>query len=232
VIVRRNRAAYPASGSRAISVHDDLMVVYPQEKGLRADYYDSEGHVIRYSIQTPDGSRAVFMSDVQAGSPRYRLTYTLSDGKLNGRFEVAPPDAPDAFRPYLSWTSHRAAKREAKTDTPARNYEGVVDRLRKLGFRVDAVSEISPPFFTASGRLVSIEGSDLQIFEYPDEDAALVEAGRVACNGHAVGTEMVAWVAAPHFFRKGKLLAVYLGSNKQVLGTLREVFGPQFAGES
>ena len=30
------------------------------------------------------------------------------DGVLAGRFEVAPPDKPESFGPYLAWTSRRA----------------------------------------------------------------------------------------------------------------------------
>jgi hypothetical protein len=46
----------------------------------------------------------------KAGEPRYRLTYRrgASAGTLDGSFEVAPPDKPDAFAPYLSWRAKKA----------------------------------------------------------------------------------------------------------------------------
>ncbi len=52
VLVRRNRAT--ASGS----LHEDLMIVY-REDGLRAVYFDNEGHVIRYRVSQPSPARCV-----------------------------------------------------------------------------------------------------------------------------------------------------------------------------
>src|SRR5437899_2779080 len=58
IIVRRSFAKYPQTGSR----HDDLLIVYRDAPDAppRAIYFDSEGHVIRYSIATPTEHAAVF----------------------------------------------------------------------------------------------------------------------------------------------------------------------------
>jgi hypothetical protein len=103
VIVRTSFAQYP--GSR----HDDLMVIYGAAGGVRADYYDSEGHVIRYAVTSPASGHAVFVSDPMPGALRFRLTYRMqSADTLKGEFDIAPPNAPDTFKPYLSWESRRA----------------------------------------------------------------------------------------------------------------------------
>ena len=110
VIVRRNFAEYPASDSRPASRHDDLMVIHAEADGaVRADYYDSEGHVIRYLVTVPRAGAAVFLGEAVAGQPRFRLTYDLAeDGALKGEFAIATPNAPEAFQPYLSWSSRRS----------------------------------------------------------------------------------------------------------------------------
>jgi hypothetical protein len=110
VIVRTSFADYPAAGDKPASRHDDLMVIYAAPGGgTRADYYDSEGHVIRYVVQSPAPGQAVFLSDAAAGGgPRFRLAYTLAaPGVLKGEFAIAPPGAPEAFKPYLTWESHK-----------------------------------------------------------------------------------------------------------------------------
>jgi hypothetical protein len=109
VIVRTNYAEYPAASGKPASRHDDLMVLYATEIGeLRADYYDSEGHVIRYVGTTPAAGELVLVGQISAGAPRFRLTFRLgADGVLGGRFEVAPPGKPDSFGPYLAWTARR-----------------------------------------------------------------------------------------------------------------------------
>lgn len=109
VIVRTNYADYPATKDKPASRHDDLMVLYSNASGeLRADYYDSEGHVIRYVGTTPAVGELTLVSEIESGAPRFRLSYKLgSDGLLAGRFEIAPPGKPDSFGPYLAWTARQ-----------------------------------------------------------------------------------------------------------------------------
>ena len=110
VIVRTSFAEYPASGGAPVSRHDDLMVIFAApEGGIRADYYDNEGHVVRYAVQVPAPGRAVFLSDPVFGQPSFRLSYALgSGGVLEGEFAISPPGAPEAFKPYLTWKSRKA----------------------------------------------------------------------------------------------------------------------------
>ncbi len=112
VIVRTSYAEYPASGTRPASRHDDLLIAYVAASGgVRADYYDSEGHVIRYAVESPAPGEAVLLSDVVTGEPRYRLRYTLHpDGLLEGEFAIAPPGKPEAFAPYLRWQSRKSSR--------------------------------------------------------------------------------------------------------------------------
>jgi hypothetical protein len=109
VIVRTSYADYPAAGDKPASRHDDLMVIYAAPGGgARADYYDSEGHVIRYAVQSPAPGQAIFLSDAAGGGPRFRLGYTLTaPDVLKGEFAIAPPGTPEAFKPYLTWESHK-----------------------------------------------------------------------------------------------------------------------------
>jgi hypothetical protein len=102
IIVRRNQAAYD-SGDR----HEDLMVIYLDAPGdaPRAIYFDTEGHVIRYSLAFPAPNSVTFLSDEHQPGPRYRLSYRLNGGTLDGKFEVAQPGA--EFKTYLSWTSKK-----------------------------------------------------------------------------------------------------------------------------
>ena len=89
ILVRRNRAEYAATKDRAAFVHEDLMVIYPDAK--RAVYFDSEGHVIHYTIEA-DGKSAVMVSEPDASAPRYRLSYRSAGAdSLSILFEVAPP---------------------------------------------------------------------------------------------------------------------------------------------
>lgn len=107
VIVRTNYSNTPASDGRPASRHDDLMVIYVDASLIKAEYFDSEGHVIRYVAEARAGHVA-FLSEAKPAEPRYRLTYTQGSAvTLNGTFEVAPPGKPEAFAPFLSWTARK-----------------------------------------------------------------------------------------------------------------------------
>lgn len=113
VLLRTSYAAYPASAAAPPSRHDDLMVIYAAEDGaIRADYYDNEGHVIRYTVRVSRPGQASFVSEIARAAPRYRLSYMLNpDGVLHGEFEIAPPGKPEAFARYLAWDSRKAPSR-------------------------------------------------------------------------------------------------------------------------
>lgn len=108
VVVRRNHADYPAANGRPASTHDDLLVIYREGTPAvtRAIYFDNEGHVIRYAVESGSPDAVTFVSEVAAGTPRFRLSYAkLADGRLSGKFEIAPPGKPEEFKPYLEWTA-------------------------------------------------------------------------------------------------------------------------------
>jgi len=108
VLVRKNRADYPATKDRPAYHHEDLMVIYPEGSTARAVYFDNEGHVIHYATEFPGEGTVVFVSDARSAEPRFRLTYTkLGPDKAGIRFEIAPPGKPAAFARYIEATAHR-----------------------------------------------------------------------------------------------------------------------------
>jgi hypothetical protein len=108
VIVRTNEARYAATTIRPASRHDDLLVIYGDNGALKAEYFDSEAHVIRYLVEVRQPNVVVFVSDPGPGEPGYRLTYTAAaDGVLTGSFEIAPPGSTRSFKPYLSWKARK-----------------------------------------------------------------------------------------------------------------------------
>jgi hypothetical protein len=114
VLVRKNRADYPATKDRLAFSHTDLMIVYrePGAIKLRAIYFDSEGHVIHYTVDpSADGDAVQFLSDASNTNPRYRLTYTKTGADAVGiQFEIAVPGKPDSFSTYIQATARRKSR--------------------------------------------------------------------------------------------------------------------------
>jgi hypothetical protein len=106
VLVRKSISAYKASAKAAKTRHEDLMVVYEENNHWRADYWDSERHVIHYSITMGEGT-ATFLSDKSATSPTYRLVYKrMVKGALSVEFAIAPPGSQE-FKTYVSGICQR-----------------------------------------------------------------------------------------------------------------------------
>ncbi len=110
VLLRDNRAEYAAAEpGKPNVVHSDLMVIYPDGGGFRADYFDSEGHVIHYAVSFPEpGKAVVFETDPGGKGPRFRLVYGAApDGSLTVDFLIAPPGG--EFKSYVKGALKRAA---------------------------------------------------------------------------------------------------------------------------
>jgi hypothetical protein len=91
ILVRNSHSEYPATADRPAMKHDDFMVVYSNGSGIpdRAMYWDNEGHVIEYVLNTTDSS-AVFQSAKLGNGPVFRLSYIrLAEDRANVRFEMS-----------------------------------------------------------------------------------------------------------------------------------------------
>lgn len=114
VLVRKHHADVPADKDRPVVKHDDLMVIYRAEAGnkIRAIYFDSEDHVINYTVTWSDDKRTLtFLSDEQPSAPRFRLSHVREkDDSLRIKFEIAPPGKPQEFSTYVEGTARKVKK--------------------------------------------------------------------------------------------------------------------------
>ena len=114
---------------------------------------------------------------------------------------------------------------------PATDYASLIDDLRTAGVGVEPEGKVDQPFFSVEGRMIKIGGEDVQVFQYSHAAAADAQAALVSPDGSAVGTSKLHWVGSPHFYKKGKLLVLYVGDDDRVLKTLDAMLGRQFAGK-
>ena len=105
-----------------------------------------------------------------------------------------------------------------------------VDTVRAAGANVEPAGPITQPFFTPEGHILQVNGADVQVFEYENEEAMESEASQVAPDGGSTSTSMITWMDTPHFYKAGRIIVLYVGSDATILGLLEQVLGPQFAG--
>jgi hypothetical protein len=110
ILVRKNRADYPATKDKPAYSHTDLMVIYREgDDSLKAIYFDNEGHVIHYAVSfSTDRNTLTFLSDPSPSSPRFRFIYSkATPDKLKLEFDIAQPGKPEAFSKYIEGSAHR-----------------------------------------------------------------------------------------------------------------------------
>ena len=126
---------------------------------------------------------------------------------------------PDRIQPQPS-------TRGAVTDYPS-----LIKSLRAAGAGATATGDVEQPFLSIKGMMVKVHGEDVQVFQYPSAAEMEAQATPISRDGMAVGTRKIFWVGAPHFFKQGRLLVLYVGDNDKVLKALEAALGRQFAGQ-
>lgn len=109
IMVRKSHTEFPATAARPATIHDDLMVIYPDYTGVpsKAIYWDNEYHTIEYAISFTEKA-VVFTSPASKQMPRFRLSYETIDAvTVNVKFEMASPQSPDEFKMYLEGKSRK-----------------------------------------------------------------------------------------------------------------------------
>ena len=111
------------------------------------------------------------------------------------------------------------------------NKAALTEALRASGAKVETGDLIEQPFFSVKGQIFQINGADVQVFEYESVEAAEAEAELVSESGSTIGTSMVSWMAAPHFYKSGRVIVIYVGDDASVVSLLQGALGDQFAGQ-
>src|SRR5215210_3677405 len=112
----------------------------------------------------------------------------------------------------------------------AEDEASLVAALQAAGATVETGEPITQPFFSPEGNSIKVNGADVQVFEYESAEAMENEAAQVAPDGGSIGTSMVSWMDTPHFYKAGRIIVLYVGSDEMVLDLLEKEMGPQFAG--
>jgi hypothetical protein len=103
--------------------------------------------------------------------------------------------------------------------------------LEAGGATVETGESVLQPFFTPEGIILKVNGADVQVFEYESPEEMENEASQVSSDGGSIGTSLVAWLDAPHFYKAGRIIVLYVGSDAAVLDLLEGAIEPQFAGQ-
>lgn len=146
------------------------------------------------------------------------ITITLATAGISCASPQPPATEPAAPPPVVSHGG------------PVTDYVSLFDNLRAAGASVTPAGEVSQPFFSVTGNAITVDGGNVQVFEYADNEEADAQAALVSPDGSSIGTTMASWIAPPHFYQAGKIIVLYVGDDTTLINVLESVMGPQFAG--
>jgi hypothetical protein len=95
--------------------------------------------------------------------------------------------------------------------------------------RAGAMPASAYPFFSVNAKRIVLNGADVQVFEYSGAARADSDAARVAPTGTPVGQSQSAWMDTPNFYKRDRLIVLYVGHSGDVMKLLESVLGPPFA---
>jgi hypothetical protein len=114
-------------------------------------------------------------------------------------------------------------------DQRAMDRTRLISMLRAAGVPVERRGSAEQPFLPVNGVMLKVHGEDVQVFQFRDAAAADQQADAVSPDGSTVGTAKIHWIGSPHFYKKDRLLVLYVGEESKVLEALQAVLGPPFA---
>ena len=108
----------------------------------------------------------------------------------------------------------------------------LIDALTQQNLSVSR-AEVMPrsayPFFSVSAQRIVVKDEDMQVFEYPNPARANSDAANVSPTGTPIGQSQIAWMATPHFYKRDRLIVLYVGHSGDILKALETALGPPFA---
>ena len=113
-----------------------------------------------------------------------------------------------------------------------KDYVSLVDTLTGAGVTIDPAGNVSQPFFAPQGQLLTMNGVDVQTFEFASAEEAGSVAETVSADGSSIGTSHFRWIAPPHFYKAGRLIVLYVGCDGDAIDVLEQAMGPEFAADA
>jgi hypothetical protein len=104
-----------------------------------------------------------------------------------------------------------------------------LERQRAVVSRAGELPASAYPFFTARAQRLVVDGADVQVFQYDTPAQAEGDASSISPTGTPIGRSQISWMDTPHFYRRDRLIVLYVGHSADLSRLLEAVLGPPFA---
>lgn len=144
--------------------------------------------------------------------------------------QIGPQTVP-APAPSIQPSNAAPTSSPTVTAAPPFDYADLLGDLRASGVKVESAGDVTIPFFSVKGHLIRVNDNDIQVFEFEDPDLASTQLVALEAARNAMVSGTVTPSPATHIYEKGRLIAVYVGSDGNVKSVLQKIMGPQLAGD-
>ena len=140
---------------------------------------------------------------------------------------------PRLFRPLLcAALAVRSCAANSLGPTEFTSTDGFMRALEQQGAsvtRAAALPQSAYPFFRVNAQGLIVNAADVQVFVYPNTTRADTDASKVSPTGTPIGQSQISWMDTPHFYKRDRLIVLYVGHSVDVMKPLEAVLGPPFA---
>lgn len=108
------------------------------------------------------------------------------------------------------------------------------EQMKEKGYDFD-IKSVQSDFIPTTRKRMIIDDKAIDIYVFHSNIRMENEAKNIGSNGFSYQSETrginIGWVAPPHFYKKGRIIVQYVGSDQKILTDLKDIFGGQFIGE-
>jgi len=105
----------------------------------------------------------------------------------------------------------------------------LVQALESLGSTVEEAGAVDEPFFDVDATNLTVDGQNVQVFEFPDEASRETAADTINPSASQIGEIIPEWVDVPRFWSTGRVIVLYVGQDQTLIDRLTSVLGQPVA---
>lgn len=193
-----------------------VMESFPVQYNIKASYTSAhggfgnrEGQILTQVI-TPHKVDII----VSKGS----VISAVTDGEwdeMNNQYVIKKPNSDDDLSMHVA---------------PVHDYDSFIEALEDMDISAEQVEELEDSSFSVPTKVVSVNGENIQVFEFSSATDAQNATLLVSEDGTQIGTSMIRWIDTPHFYTQDKIIVLYVGHTQEMLNLLDSLLDKQFAG--
>ena len=111
------------------------------------------------------------------------------------------------------------------------SYESLFNNLKKYDPSIKESNVTKEIFFKVPAKVIKVGEDKIQIYEYPSAEEMEKEALMISEEGYKVKNVIINWFKSPHFYKRNKILILYLGDDENIKNELERIVGNEFIGK-